>query len=156
MIEIMIPGRGRIEIRNIVFDVNGTIATDGNINKATKRRIEELSRQLSVYLLTADTYGLIDVEMAGSSAKIEKIAQPEETKKKEQFVRELGAKETIAVGNGANDVLMLKEAILGICVVDEEGACSKAIENSDIVVYGKENAFGLLENPKRIVATLRC
>ena len=51
--------------------------------------------------------------------------------------------------------MMLSTAALGICVIAEEGSSARAVEHADIVVYGRETIFGLLENSKRIVATLR-
>jgi len=155
MIDITIPGRGEITIKNILFDVNGTIAVDGRIDGSIKKRLQDITRKVSIYILTADTYRTIEKEMGDTGISIEKVIPPNEAEQKEEFVKKLGEKETMAIGNGANDALMLKRAILGMCVIDNEGASSAAIANADIVIYGKEKIFGLLDNPKRIVATLR-
>lgn len=155
MIEIAIPGKGEIRIKNIVFDVNGTIASDGKINERTKKRLKDLNKKVTVFLLTSDTYGTIEKEMGKSGIKIKKISHPNEAKQKEEFIKKLGGRETIAIGNGENDSLMLKKASLGICIIEKEGASAQAIKNADIVIYGKGNGLGLLENPTRIIATLR-
>lgn len=155
MIKLSIPGREKLEIAHVVFDVNGTIAFDGHIDEAIKRKIKTLTAQVQVYLLTADTYGMVEQEMGGTGVAIQKVNAPDEDRKKEEFVEKLGAPKTIAVGNGANDAMMLRAAALGICVVDGEGACSDAVVAADMVVYGWEAVFGLLENPQRIIATLR-
>jgi soluble P-type ATPase len=155
MLELDIPGRGRINVKNVVFDVNGTISVDGKIDKRIKERLKRISEKYSVYILTADTYGTVERELEGIGVAIHKISPQKEAEQKQKFVDELGWEETIAVGNGANDVLMLRQAILGICVIEKEGACSQAIANSDIVVQEMKSSFALLENPKRIVATLR-
>ncbi len=155
MIEFTIPGRGRMRIKNIVFDVNGTIAIDGKIDEKIKKKLEKLAQKVTVILLTADTYGTIEKEMGKTGIKIQKISSPGEVEEKEDFIKQLGGKQTIAIGNGENDRLMLKRAILGICVVDKEGASSKAVTNSDIVVYGRETVFELIDNPQRIIASLR-
>ncbi|MCK4233389.1 hypothetical protein KAX75_03115, partial [candidate division WOR-3 bacterium] len=63
MIEFTIPGRGRMRIKNIVFDVNGTIAIDGKIDEKIKKKLEKLAQKVTVILLTADTYGTIEKEM---------------------------------------------------------------------------------------------
>jgi len=67
----------------------------------------------------------------------------------------LGKEKCVAIGNGANDVLMLKQSAIGICVIGKEGASSEAVQHSDIVVYDINDALDLLLNPKRIIATLR-
>jgi len=155
MIEFTIPGRGRMRIKNIVFDVNGTIAIDGKIDEKIKKKLEKLAQKVTVILLTADTYGTIEKEMGKTGIKIQKISSPGEVEEKEDFIKKLGEEQTIAIGNGENDRLMLKRAILGICVVDKEGTSSKAVTNSDIVVYGRETVFELIDNPQRIIASLR-
>jgi len=155
MIEFTIPGKGRIRIKNIVFDVNGTIAIDGKIDEKIKKKLEKLAQKVTVILLTADTYGTIEKEIGKTGIKIQKISSPGEVEEKEDFIKKLGEEQTIAIGNGENDRLMLKRAILGICVVDKEGASSKAVKNSDIVVYGRETVFELIDNPQRIIASLR-
>ena len=57
MIEISIPGWGDMEIENIVLDLNGTIATDGKIPSEVKEKINSLSNEAKIYLLTVDTQG---------------------------------------------------------------------------------------------------
>ncbi len=155
MIELTIPGRGKIEIKNIVFDVNGTIALDGEITNSVKKRLQEMARKASVYILTADTYGTIENQIHGRGLNVHKVTPPNEAAKKEEFVKQIGELKTLALGNGENDALMLKRAALGICVIDAEGASAQAIANADIVVLGTDNALGLIENPKRMFATLR-
>ena len=61
----------------------------------------------------------------------------------------------IAIGQGANDAAMLKEAVLGICVMSQEGAATETLLSADIVVPNIFIAFDLLDKPLRIVATLR-
>ena len=62
---------------------------------------------------------------------------------------------TVAVGNGNNDQLMLKESGLGIAVLQGEGMSRAAMENADIIVKDISDAFDLLLNPQRLIATLR-
>ena len=61
----------------------------------------------------------------------------------------------IAIGQGANDAAMLREAALGICVMSQEGAAAETLISADIVVPNIFSAFDLLDKPLRIVATLR-
>ena len=41
MISIDIPGWGNMEIENVVLDLNGTLATDGNIPSELKKKISD-------------------------------------------------------------------------------------------------------------------
>jgi P-type E1-E2 ATPase len=70
-------------------------------------------------------------------------------------VRELGPEKIVAIGNGANDAAMLKEAALGIAVMGEEGCSTALIKEADLVVTDIMKALGLIEHPERLVATLR-
>jgi len=51
---------------------------------------------------------------------------------------------------------MLRVAALGIVVIQREGASSETINSAKIVCASIIDAFELLENPKRLMATLRC
>ena len=70
-------------------------------------------------------------------------------------MRELGPENVVAIGNGANDALMLKEAALGIAVIGEEGCSAALMKEADLVVTDIMNALGLVAHPERLVATLR-
>jgi soluble P-type ATPase len=50
---------------------------------------------------------------------------------------------------------MLKEAALGIAVVQEEGAFAETLMSADVVCTNIVSALGLLTNPLRLIATLR-
>ncbi|AAB98055.1 hypothetical protein MJ_0073 [Methanocaldococcus jannaschii DSM 2661] len=90
----------------------------------------------------------VDREKYGSE-KIAKLKILEELKK------ENPNKKIIAIGNGNNDELLLKNADLGICVIGDEGAWSKTILSSDIVVKDINDALDLLLNENRLKATSR-
>jgi P-type E1-E2 ATPase len=156
MLLLDVPGRGKYELARAVLDVNGTIAEDGHLIPGVKERLARLRRVLDVVLVTADTYGrqiALDRELDLEAHRLEK-GQPEAPQKAE-LVRRLGAESTVAIGNGANCALMLKEAAIGIAVVEAEGASTAAILNSDVVVRSIEDGLDLLLNPRRLVATLR-
>ena len=59
------------------------------------------------------------------------------------------------MGNGRNDALMLKEAALGIAVIQEEGGAVETLLAADIVTHSVLVALDLLLNPLRLTATLR-
>jgi P-type E1-E2 ATPase len=144
---------GIIDIKNIVLDFNGTIAKDGKVYEEIKDKIINLSKNFNIYVLTSDTHGNAAKELAGLPVKLQILKTSNHTSEKKEFVKNL--KNTFAVGNGSNDSLMLKAADIGVCIINEEGASSKSIINADIVCKSITDAFVLLENPKRIIATLR-
>ncbi|MFA6652810.1 MAG: HAD hydrolase family protein, partial [Candidatus Delongbacteria bacterium] len=78
-----------------------------------------------------------------------------QTEHKKEYVKRLGADNVIAIGNGANDASMVKNAALGISVIQAEGASSSTIFNSNIVCTNILDALDLLFNPTRVSATLR-
>ncbi len=155
MIQIAIPGRGNYELKHLVLDLNGTIALDGEIVEGVKERIQRLSELLSVSIVTADTHGSIQRLEEGIKTMIHKIEQGKEGAQKLALVQQLGESNTICIGNGNNDVSMLREAALSVCIIGEEGASTEAMLSSDVVVPDINSALELLLKPNRLVATLR-
>ena len=155
MIELKIPGRGELRLQHLVSDVNGTLAVDGVLIDGLSKRIAQLRDRLSVHLLTADTHGrqaVIDEQLNLSAVRV----QPgNEAAQKADYVRNLGAESVIAIGQGANDSEMLKAAGLGICVMSSEGVAVETLLAADLVVPDILTALDLLDNPVRILATLR-
>ncbi|WP_024789803.1 HAD family hydrolase [Lebetimonas sp. JH292] len=151
--KLEIQNIGVIEIKNVVLDFNGTIARDGKIFEEMKVYYKRISENFNIYVITSDTHGNATKELQNLPVKLTILKTNNHTKEKEEFVKNL--KNTFAIGNGNNDSLMLKAADIGVCVINEEGASSKSIVNSDIVCKTIIDALGLLENSKRIVATLR-
>jgi P-type E1-E2 ATPase len=155
MISLKIPGVGTVELEKAVFDLNGTIAVDGVISDAVKEKLKELSEKLQVYVLTADTHGTAEKAVSGLAIEIVRISSVDEAQKKRDFVCRPGKKKTVAIGNGANDVLMLQESRIGIAVIGKEGAYGDVILSADVIVHSGEDALDLLLNPMRLVSTLR-
>ena len=155
MIEINIPAWGDMEIENVVLDLNGTIATDGRIPPEVKEKIGSLAVQVKIYILTADTQGTADEETKDMNIELIKITEEDSNQGKFEFLKTLDLEKTVAVGNGNNDQLVLKEAALGIAVLGDEGVSVSAIKSADIVVKNISNALDLFLKPKRLIATLR-
>ena len=57
MIEIDIPGFKTVQIHHLVLDYNGTIACDGMLLSGVKESLSALADEISVHILTADTFG---------------------------------------------------------------------------------------------------
>ena len=152
---LSIPGRGTYELDHLALDMNGTIAADGELLEGVAERLQALTESLRPVLLTADTHGGA-VRMGDILGLEVIILEPgDEAEQKLEVVRRLGSERTVAIGNGANDELMLRESALGICVVGAEGASIAALLASDVVVTHIRDAFELLLKPRRVLATLR-
>ena len=155
MIEMNIPGRGILQLEYLVCDVNGTLAVDGVLLPGISSTLREIQDRLQVYLITANTHGkqhLIDAVLGTKSVQIQK---GNESEQKREFISQMGADKVIAIGQGANDAGMLKEAAIGICVLSEEGTSTAAVLSADILVSDSLKALKLIQNPMRMVATLR-
>jgi len=150
-----IPGKGIFEITDLVLDFNGTIARDGHIHNKVKDVLHLLGKKLTLHVLTADTRGDVETATRRLPVRIQKLEGVNTTEEKAAFVRSLGGAHVIAIGNGTNDRLMLKEACLGLCVLGEEGAATEALLASDAVFTSVLDALRFILKPLRHRATLR-
>ena len=155
MIEIDIPGRGIIKLEHLVSDVNGTLAVDGSLLDGVAQRLNALRDRLTIHLITADTHGrqaIIDKQLG---LQANRLTAGQESVQKAAFVRSLGADKVIAIGQGANDAGMLREASIGICVLSQEGTALTTLQAADLFVPDILIALDLLEKPTRLIASLR-
>jgi P-type E1-E2 ATPase len=155
MIELNIPGRGVIQLKHLVSDVNGTIALDGQLIEGVAKALVRLSDRLELHLITADTQGgqsIIDQQLGMEAVR---ISPGDEAGAKAAYVRELGADSVVALGQGTNDAAMLQEAEVGICVLSQESSAIDALLTADLIAPDIHAALELLEHPMRLVASLR-
>jgi soluble P-type ATPase len=155
VIEITIPGRGNYTINNLVLDLNGTIAVDGDIVGGVKEKLAMLSQKLDIFLVTADMNKNAERLVKDLPVTLYKIKENKENDQKLRVVLKKGKNNTVSIGNGCNDVSMLKESAIGICIVGGEGASAEAMMVSDLVVVTINDALDLLLKPHRLGATLR-
>ena len=155
MLQLIIPGRGELNIQHLVTDVNGTLALDGVLLEGLAKRIGALRDRVQIHLLTADTHGKQAVIDGQLNLTAVRIRGGNEAEKKADYVRELGADSVVAIGQGANDAAMLKAAGLGICVMSREGVAVEALLAADLLMPDIFAALDLFEQPLRIVASLR-
>ena len=155
MIELNIPGRGIIQIENLVSDVNGTLAIDGQLIPGVAKALTELGDRLAIHLLTADTHGRQSTIDRQLGLKAVRIPPGDEAAAKAGYVRDLGSESVVALGQGANDAEMLRQAAIGICMQSKEGLAVEALTAADILSPDVLSALEMLENPIRLVASLR-
>ena len=155
MLEIEIPGYGWLILRHLVMDYNGTLALDGGLVPGVGKRLIQLSQSLNLHVVTADTHGGAQQNLKGLPCGLQILPAEQQAEAKKAYVQKLGAKETVAIGNGRNDRLMLREAALGVGVVLNEGAFSATLADADMVRTSIADALDLLRFPLRLVAGLR-
>lgn len=155
MINLNILGWGDVDIENLILDLNGTLATDGEIPLEVKREVEALCKEIKIYILTADTQATAYQITLSPEIKLIKVPERGSSEEKLKFLQSLDPSRTVSIGNGNNDRLILKEAALGIAVLGEEGCAISALENADILVKNVVEALDLFLKPKRLMATLR-
>jgi len=155
MLEIDIPGYKKLQLESLVLDYNGTLACDGTLLDGVRERLETLANTLKIYVLTADTFGRAREGLHRIPCELKVLPPGEQDIAKLDFIKGLGRETTVCIGNGRNDRLMVKEAALGIVVVQEEGAAVETILAADVVCLNIHAALELLISPLRLVATLR-
>ncbi len=152
MIRIEIPGFRHLELTHVVLDVNGTLTLDGDLLDGVEHRIDALKELVKVHLASADSFGTLAVVAAQLGVSSVAAADAES---KLRLLEGLGSKETAHIGNGANDVLALREAALGIAVLGSEGLSGAALVAADVAYASVTDALDALLEPRRLAATLR-
>ncbi len=155
MINIDIPGFGSLHLAHLVMDYNGTLALDGRLIDGVNGRLRKLAQQMQLHVITADTFGDVEQSLHGVDCRLHVLRSGLQDVAKKDYVHGLGAKEVVSIGNGRNDCLMLKTSVLGIGLIQLEGASGKTLESADIICTTILDALDLLLHPLRLTATLR-
>ena len=154
MLTINIPGREELNLSHLILDYNGTIAEDGEIIESIRPRLEELSKVLSICVITADTHGTAAKKCEGLPLDVLTFPTTEVGAIKVQEAKKRTGG-VITIGNGFNDIRMSDAADLSICVIGREGCCGALLAHADIVVASIDDALDLLLKTGRVRATLR-
>jgi soluble P-type ATPase len=155
MLNFTVPGRGTLNINALVLDYNGTIALDGILFPTIANYLCRLSKYIEIHVITADTFDSVRTQCAKLPVQVHVLETEDHTQEKANFVQGLGAEGVYAIGNGTNDQDMLRYARVGVLVLGPEGCSREALDKADILIRNIEDALELLENPKRLIATLR-
>ncbi len=149
---VAIAGRPELQLEHLLLDVNGTLTNRGELTAGVQARVAELRDRLTVHLVSADTFGTL--ESIADQLRADSIRAGNGADKLRELDR-LGRERCAVIGNGANDVLMLEAAVLGIAVIGPEGASFAALGAADVVCRSSADALDLLLEPKALSATLR-
>jgi soluble P-type ATPase len=155
MLTIAIPGYGTLQLEHLVLDFNGTLACDGLLIAGVTERLVELSRQLNIHVVTADTFGNVAAALAGLPCKLSILPVENQDTGKLAYIERLGCDRVACIGNGRNDRRMLKAAVLGVAVIQREAASTETVIAADVVATNILDALDLLTHPTRLAATMR-
>lgn len=155
MLRVEIPGFQTVEIAHLVCDYNGTLAEDGCLIPGVAEKLRQVAERVTIHVVTADTFSRASGELIGLPCTCVILSPGDQSAAKGDFVRQLGAQQTAAIGNGRNDQQMLREAIIGIAVLKAEGAAAQTLLHADVVCRHIQDALQLLLEPRRLIATLR-
>lgn len=155
MLILDVPGWKRLRIEHLFLDYNGTLALDGSVLPGVVERLRELASTTSIHVLTADTFGSVRKELTGLEVEVLIIPPLNQAEAKAAHLGKFGADVGVAIGNGRNDARMLRQAALGIAVMQTEGACGATLAAADVVCTAITDALDLLLHPLRLAATLR-
>jgi soluble P-type ATPase len=117
-IVLPLPGGPTLKLKHLLLDVNGTLSDRGVLHEGVAPRVGRLRALLEVQLVTADTFGTATgiAEVLGVGSR--RVSNGAE---KRELVERLGRDRCAVIGNGANDMLALHAAALGIAVMGREG-----------------------------------
>jgi len=149
---VAVSGQRSVKVSHLVLDFNGTLAKDGNLLPGVTSRLRTLSRRVHITVATADTFGKACSALKGLPLDVEIIKTGQD---KLRLLKRLRPSHVAVIGNGRNDVPMMREAALSIAVIGSEGAAGEVLAAADVVARDVREALDLLANPLRLTATLR-
>lgn len=151
-ITLAIPGRPELTLEHLLLDVNGTLTNRGTLIDGVAPKVAALRERVAIHLVSADTFGTLS-----ETARLLQISavRARTGEDKVRHLNELGPGRCAVIGNGANDVPVLRAAALGFAVIGPEGASAAALKAADIVCRSAADALALLLEPTALYATLR-
>jgi len=154
MITMERPGQEPLRIEYILIDFEGTLAVDRRVHPKAKDKMNLLSRRTKIYVLAQGQDQVAKEVLKKVTAEVVHLKEGESSLGKLSLLNELGPQRTVAIGNGLDDVAMVENAGLGICVISREGTASEMVEKADLVVANILDALDFLLKPMRQQATL--
>ncbi len=157
-ISIDVPGFGQLAIHTILSDYTGTLSCRGMLVPGVKDRLLELQKRVDIHIVTSDSYGTAETELAGVlSPHI--LHEPRHDVEKLSFALKFDPHHVAAFGNGNNDRLLLQTVKtaggLAVAVDNGEGCALDALLSANIFIVGGVSALDLLLETRSCKATLR-
>jgi len=154
MISIQRPGMESLELHFVLIDFEGTLAMDGRVHPKAKDKVNLLSKRVTVYILTKSSKGKVEETLKKMKAEILYMTEGDSSQQKLDVLQRLGPHQTAVIGNGFDDVQIMEQAGLGMCVIGKEGSSPEAVAKADLVVASVLDALDFLLKPLRQGATL--
>ena len=154
MILIQRPGQSPLEIELVLLNFEGTLATDRRVHPKAKDKLNLLSKRCKIYILAKGEQEAIREILKKVKAEVIYLTEGEVSQGKLDLLRQVGAARTVAIGNGVDDVAMIEEAGLGICIIGVQGTSAEAIKKADVVFTDILHALAFLLKPMRHKAAL--
>jgi len=112
-ITVELPVKTTVMVKDRVLDFYGTLSRDGNLLPGMAGKLMQLAEHVRITVLTTDTFGTAKEALCGLPVDVRIVLSGAG---KERFVRELGPERSVAIGNGRNDVGMIRAALFGSAV----------------------------------------
>jgi soluble P-type ATPase len=154
MISIQRPGMESLDIHFVLIDFEGTLAMDGRVHPKAKDKVNLLSKRVTVYILTKSSKEKVEETLKKMKAEILSMTEGDSSQQKLDVLQRLGPHQTAVIGNGFDDVQIMEQAGLGMCVIGKEGSSAEAMAKADLVVTNVLDALDFLLKPLRQRATL--
>jgi soluble P-type ATPase len=151
-IAVDIPGGPALKLDHLLLDQNGTLTDRGLLIDGVASRLSRLRPRLDVHVLSADTFGTPAELSEALGVQARRVSTGAE---KEAFLASLGAERCAVIGNGNNDVPMLRDAALAIAVIGPEGASATALAAADVICASITDALELLLDERALAAASR-
>ena len=148
-----IPGQGKVEIKTLVLDLNGTLAVNGKLVEGVKERLDELNKKdLEIVFFSGDTRGNAQYLANDLGIKFEKASNAAD---KSKLIEKYEPMKCAAIGNGLIDEIKLSKARIAIVTIQAEGVHKKSLMEADIIVPSINDALDLFLDEKKMIATMR-
>jgi len=154
MISIQRPGMESLELHFVLIDFEGTLAMDGRVHPKAKDKVNLLSKRVTVYIFTKSSKEKVEETLKKMKAEILYMTEGDSSQQKLDVLQRLGPHQTAVIGNGFDDVQIMEQAGLGMCVIGKEGSSPEAVAKADLVVTSVLDALDFLLKPLRQGATL--
>lgn len=151
-----VPEIGKIEIRTIILDLNGTLSVNGKVPKGVKEKLKKLRelRELKYKII------LFSADQRGTAKKLCKnlnidFIRTKNSDEKESTILKLNPETCASIGNARIDIGTFKHAKISILTLQSEGIHAETIKYADIIVPSINDALSLLIDKDTFCATMR-
>ena len=142
------------EIKNVVFDLNGTLSNNGKIDISVEELLSILQRRgIKTIMITSDQRN--NAALIAKKLEIDFIIAKDSKIKGDYIKQNLEKDYTVAIGNARNDIPMFENSALSIVTLQSDGIHVDVLKYADVVVPSFKDALNLLVDKDTFEATLK-